>query len=108
MAALTSRLTTDEWLELVGLRLRAARVRAEMEQTELAALANVSVGTIKNLESGAGTSLRSLINVLRGLDLLSVLEALPPENMPSPLQILKTQKATHLPSRVVKSRRKQR
>jgi transcriptional regulator with XRE-family HTH domain len=107
MAALTSKLTTDEWLELVGLRLRAARVRAEMEQTELAALANVSVGTIKNLESGAGTSLRSLINVLRGLDLLSVLEALPPENMPSPLQILKTQKAAHLPSRVVKSRRKQ-
>jgi transcriptional regulator with XRE-family HTH domain len=107
MAALTSKLTTDEWLELVGLRVRAARVRADLEQTELAALANVSVGTIKHLESGAGTSLRSLINVLRGLDLLGILEALPPENMPSPLQILKTQKSAHLPSRVVKSRRKQ-
>jgi transcriptional regulator with XRE-family HTH domain len=93
-------------LELVGLRLRAARVRAGLEQTDLAALANVSVGTIKNLEGGAGTSLRSLIGVLRGLDLLNILDALPPENMPSPLQIVKAQKSGHLPARVVKSRRK--
>jgi transcriptional regulator with XRE-family HTH domain len=106
MTVLSGRLTNQEWLELVGLRLRAARIRAGMEQTDLAALANVSVGTIKNLEGGAGTSLRSLIGVLRGLDLLSILEALPPENMPSPLQILKAQKAAYLPARVVKNRRK--
>lgn len=106
MPVFTRRLTTQEWLQLVGQRLRAARVRADLEQTELAARANVSVGTIKNLESGTGTSLRSLINVLRGLDLLSILEALPPEDMPSPIQILKNPQAERLRSRVVKSRRK--
>ncbi|MHB1618334.1 MAG: helix-turn-helix domain-containing protein [Metallibacterium sp.] len=101
------RRTTDEWQAEIGQRLRAARIRAAMEQTELAEAANISVGTVKNLEGGAGSSLRSLINVLRALQLLGVLDTLPPADMPSPLQMVRSHGRVRLPQRVVKARGKQ-
>ncbi|HET7268514.1 MAG TPA: helix-turn-helix transcriptional regulator [Oleiagrimonas sp.] len=98
------RRTTDEWQAEIGQRLRAARIRASLEQTALAAAANISVGAVKNLESGKGSTLTSLINVLRTLDLLGVLETLPPADMPSPLHAVRSQGHARLPRRVVKPR----
>ena len=45
-------LSSDEWELLVGDQFRALRIRADLEQTELAALASISVGALKNLEGG--------------------------------------------------------
>lgn len=97
--------TTDEWQAEIGERLRAARIRQRLEQKELASRANISIGAIKNLEGGKGSALKSLINVLRALNLQDLLEALPPVDMISPLEVARTGQA-RLPQRVVKHRRK--
>jgi transcriptional regulator with XRE-family HTH domain len=100
------RLTTREQQAEIGKRLKAERIRAGLEQTEVAALANISVGAVKNLEGGKGSSLSSFIRVLRALKLEDVLDTLPPADMPSPMLALRMRDKSRLPSRVVKSRRK--
>lgn len=97
--------TTDEWQAEIGERLRGARIRQRLEQKELANMANISVSALKNLEGGKGSALKSLIHVLRALNLQDLLEALPPADMISPLEVARTGQA-RLPQRVVKRRRK--
>lgn len=62
--------TSDvEELEVAfGARIRQVRIAAGVSQVELARLANVSRSAISNLESGAGSSLATVIKVLRALD----------------------------------------
>lgn len=105
MSAHDNKYTTDEWQAEIGERLRAARIRQRLEQKELASAANISVSAIKNLEGGKGSSLRSLIGVLRALRLEEIFQALPPTNMVNPLEIARTGEMT-LPQRVVKNRKK--
>lgn len=97
--------TTDEWLAEIGARLRAVRIRQRLEQKELASAANVSISAIKNLEGGKGSTLTSLIHVLRALNLPDLFQTLPPADMVSPLEIARTGQ-TSLPQRVVKRRRR--
>ena len=56
---------------------------------ELAALADVSLGALHNLESGSGTTLRTLVRVVRALDRADWLHALAPEVGVSPMQMLR-------------------
>jgi len=62
-------------------RLKAARLGRNMQQSELAAAAGVSRGTIQNLESKAQCSLDSLVRVAMALgmadDLATVFERRP-------------------------------
>lgn len=51
----------------LGDRVRRARRAVPLTQQQLADRANISVGTVKNLESGAGSSTVSLLRVLRAL-----------------------------------------
>lgn len=99
--------STPEWEALVGERVRAARIRASLEQKALARAANVSVGAVKNLEGGKGSTLKTLIRVLRVLDLVRVLETLPPADTVSPILLARAHRST-LPSRVVTARRKRK
>lgn len=80
--------TVQEWEELVGEQVRATRVAAGIDQMSLASLAGLSVGAIKNLEGGKGSSLKSLIRVLRSLDRAEWLEAVAPPITISPLHML--------------------
>ncbi|MHB1951072.1 MAG: helix-turn-helix domain-containing protein [Acidiferrobacteraceae bacterium] len=95
--------TTDEWQAEIGERLRGARIRQRLEQKELANRANISVSAIKNLEGGKGSTLKSLIHVLRALNLQDLLDALPPADLISPLEVARTGQV-RLPQRVVKHR----
>ncbi len=56
-------------LEL-GRRLKVHRILKKIKQGDLAKMAGVSVGTIKNLESKGQTSLESLLKIVRALDLI--------------------------------------
>ena len=58
----------------------------------LADQANVSEATVQNLERGAGSSLATLIKVLRVLKKDAWLEQLAPDLGPSPLQLLRASK----------------
>lgn len=51
----------------LGQKVRQARRAAGHTQQQLADLANVSVGTVKNLEAGAGSTITTLVRVLRAL-----------------------------------------
>jgi len=79
----------DEWESYLGQQIRKARIRTNFDQTQLAAKANISIGALKNLESGKGSSLKTLIKVVRALDRCDWLEALAPKISISPMQMLK-------------------
>lgn len=71
-----------------GSQVRAARVHADLDQKGLAELADVSVSTISNLENGRGSSLTTLIRVVRALGRMDWLEMLAPTVTVSPLAML--------------------
>ena len=73
----------------LGAHLRALRLRLNIDQRQLAAQAGVALNAVKNLESGRGASVRSLLHVLRSLGREDWLQALAPHVSISPLLALK-------------------
>jgi transcriptional regulator with XRE-family HTH domain len=57
----------DELEKVLGGQVRNVRISQRLTQTELAELANVSVGALKHLESGSGATTYTLVRVLRAL-----------------------------------------
>jgi transcriptional regulator with XRE-family HTH domain len=90
------RLTTAERARDIGVALRRRRVRSGLTQEELARMADVSVGTVKSLESGRGSSLRSVIRVSRALGVDGWIDSLVAQQEPSisPMKLLKDQQAS--------------
>lgn len=81
--------TNDEWEALVGEQVRTARIAADLDQGRLAALADVSVGALSNLERGKGSSLKTVVAVVRALERTEWLESLAPAVTVSPMQMLR-------------------
>ncbi len=99
--------TIEEWEALLGEQVRHARIAADFDQERLAALADVSVNALSNLERGKGSSLKTLLAVVRALGRTDWLEALAPPVTVSPLQMLRSkQKAprTRVRARASRSR----
>lgn len=82
--------TIEEWEALLGEQVRRVRIARNLDQTELAHLADVSVGAVSNLERGKGSSLRTLVSVLRALERIDWLESLAPGVGVSPMQLLRS------------------
>ncbi|MDO8389954.1 MAG: helix-turn-helix transcriptional regulator [Actinomycetota bacterium] len=84
---------TAELLEqTLGRTVRARRVAANLTQVELAERANLSVGAVQHLETGAGATIATLVKVLRVLGAEAWLDQLaPPAPQFSPLQALQQQ-----------------
>ena len=61
--------STNDWEIELSRRIRVARKQQGMTQQELADRSNVSRSAIKYLESGAGSTLATFINVVRALGL---------------------------------------
>ena len=105
MSSETSTFSSDEWELLVGDQFLALRIRADLEQTELAAMASISVGALKNLEGGKGSSLKTIIKVSRVLGRTDWLNALAPKVSVSPMQLLKGQRRDAVRTKVSRSRK---
>ena len=76
-------------LELdLGRQLRALRLRQNLAQDQVAERAGIALNAVKNLESGKGATVRSLVRVLRVLDRTSWLTTLAPAVTISPIQML--------------------
>lgn len=77
--------------------LRAWRVSprgAGMTQAELSRVSGVGVTPLKRFEATGGTTLKNLVAIFRGLDLLDRLEDLVPDPAtPGPLEILEAERA---------------
>jgi len=64
---MTRHMTIDEHLAALGEHLRALRLQRNVGQRALAEQAGVSLHALKSLESGAGSTLRTLVSVVRAL-----------------------------------------
>lgn len=79
--------STAHYEQSLGAQLRRARLDTNTSQQHLADRANVSIGALRNLEAGRGATLRTLISVVRGLDLTEWLDDLYPDQGATPLEL---------------------
>jgi len=89
----------EEWEFNLGEQMRALRLRANLDQITLAERAGIGLTALKNLESGKGATVKTLIKALRGLDRAAWLSSLAPPVSVSPLQMLKAKPARQRASR---------
>ncbi|HWF15045.1 MAG TPA: helix-turn-helix transcriptional regulator [Acidimicrobiales bacterium] len=90
-------LTIDQWEAVVGDQIRQVRIAQNLDQAQLARLADVSIGAVSNLERGKGSSLRTLIGVLRALGRTDWIESLAPAVGVSPMQLLRSKQRAPRP-----------
>jgi len=81
--------TTEDWEALVGEQIRTLRITQGLDQSQLADLAGVSLGTVKGVEQGRGCTLRSLVRLTRALGREEWLRGLAPRPTVSPLDVLR-------------------
>ena len=95
--------STEESERALGQHIRGHRIAARLTQVELAERANVSLGTVKNLEQGVGSTISTLVKVLRALgrdDWLHTLAVPPKPFNPLDLREARAKLAARGPSRV--------
>ena len=68
--------TPDEVLHALGVRLREQRLAQSVTQRELAQMAGLSLGALRNLETDGRCSLETLIRAAQALGLLEELDDL--------------------------------
>lgn len=81
--------TPDELQTVMGERLRSLRLSRNLAQRELADKAGLSLRALHNLEAGEGSTLESLVRVLKALNIANAIELLAPQPQVSPLMLLK-------------------
>lgn len=96
----------EELEKALGEGVRRLRIASLLTQVEVAARANVSVGALKNLENGRGSSTSTLVRVVHALGQDDWLESLaPPPAAFNPLDLLAShRKPTHQSPRRVRRR----
>ncbi len=77
--------TPDEMEAALGARLKALRLAKNMSQLSLAKQAGVGVSALKSLESGHGSTLRTLVSVVRALGRQEWLAVVAPMSTINPL-----------------------
>lgn len=85
-------LTSEEMEAELGEKLRRLRLNKNLDQQTLAGRAGVSVRTLRNLESGRGSSVNTLVRVLRALGRESWLQTIAPVPTINPLTLTRTAK----------------
>jgi len=100
----TTNLTPEEMEAGLGEKLKALRLSKNLDQKNLAERAGVSVRALRNLEAGQGSTLKTLIGVLRALGRQSWLDSIAPVPTINPLNLTRE---AHLRQRASRPRRKQ-
>ncbi len=96
----------SELQKLLGERLKRLRLDRNLDQRTTAEKAAISERALRNLESGQGSTVETLLRVLKALDYLQGLDMLAPEISVNPLDLLRQSKAPQRARRVSKSARK--
>ena len=92
--------TPEELQTVLGERLRRLRLNRNLDQRTTAEKAGISEKALRNLEGGHGSTVETLLRVLKALDNLQGIEMLAPEISVNPLDLLRQSKA---PQRVRRS-----
>jgi transcriptional regulator with XRE-family HTH domain len=82
--------SSEDWETSVGTQLRSLRIASALDQAQLADRAGISIGALRNLERGNGSTLKSLVQVLRALGRESWLNSLAPTPSVSPLETFRS------------------
>jgi len=77
----------------LGERLKRLRLNRNLDQKATAEKAGISERALRNLESGHGSTVETLLRVLKALDYLQGIDMLAPEPSVNPLQLLHQRKA---------------
>lgn len=80
-------MTPKEVTAEMGRRVRAYRLQCNMDQRAVAERAGISRRTLQGLEQGAGSTVETLVRVLKALDRIPSLEAFLPEPSVSPIAL---------------------
>ena len=97
--------TLNELEKRLGHQFRALRLKNDTDQKTLAEKAGISLSALRNLETGSGVSLKTMLAVLRALGRTDFIDMLAPVPTVSPMQMLK---ATRTPRQRAYSPRKPR
>jgi len=95
--------STEEWEAAVGEQFRSLRLARGLDQAQLAALAGVSLGSVKSLEQGRGSTLKTIVRLARALDREDWLRGLSARPSVSPIDVLRSSR-TQPRRRVYRSR----
>jgi len=91
--------TPQELQTELGRRIRQLRLSRNIDQRAAAEKAGVARAALQNLEAGRGSSVQTLLRVLKALNYLEGIEILAPQPTVNPLALLKTktppQRARH-------------
>ena len=83
----------------LGRRIRQLRLFRNIDQRSAAEKAGVTRAALQNLEAGRGSSVQTLLRILKALNYLEGIEMLAPQPTVNPLALLKTktppQRARH-------------
>jgi transcriptional regulator with XRE-family HTH domain len=82
--------TPVEMEAALGERLKTLRIHKNLEQATLAERAGISVRTLRNLKNGNGSSLRTLIEVVRALGRQAWFDTIAPVPTINPLMLTRT------------------
>lgn len=85
-------LTPEELQTALGGRLKQLRLSRNMDQRTTAEKAGISEKALRNLENGRGSTVESLLRVLKALDSLHGIESLAPETSVDPMALLRQRK----------------
>ena len=106
MTIVARQLDTEEWESRFGTQVRALRIARELDQAQLAERAGVSLGSVKSLEQGRGSTLRTVVRVARALDREDWLAGFAPNVGISPIDVLRSSRREPR-KRVYRARRPQ-
>jgi transcriptional regulator with XRE-family HTH domain len=91
--------TPQELQTELGRRIRQLRLSRNIDQRATAEKAGVTRAALQNLEAGRGSSVQTLLRILKALNYLEGIEILAPQPTVNPLALLKTrtppQRARH-------------
>ena len=97
--------TPEELQTLLGGRLRRLRLNRNLDQRSTAEKAGISEKALRNLEGGRGSTVETLLRVLKALDYLQGIEMLAPEISVNPLELLRKPKVQQRARRASKPRK---
>lgn len=81
--------TPDELEEAVGKDIKALRLQKNIDRRTLCARAGISEHALRNLEGGKGTTLKTLIRVLKALNREDWLDIIAPRTSINPLHLVR-------------------
>ena len=81
--------TPNELQQQLGERLKRLRLNRNLDQRTTAEKAGISEKALRNLEAGRGSTVETLLRVLKALDSLHGIDLLAPEASVNPLDLLR-------------------